>query len=540
MNTSVFEDIEQDNNPSFYGNLSILNNPYGTQQGNEVSNPGSPQKGHLQRDSFEQVNADDFVNNSIVLSNKITNLINDPKVEILIVSTEKLIKTSIVVYAIELTNSESSIIVKRRYSEFKSLRDNLCKLYPTIVIPPIPEKHSLFTYIYNSIDNSLELSLIEMRRRYFITFLTELIRNTTIRSCPLLLKFLDPNYELCWMNALNEPPVILLPNNLLLANPLNPSDQNGLYSLLPVISGFNANSGKDSLPNLTHLSNEFANLKIPIDIPDKLIQMEVDYHRIHKILNDMNKIDTRLLKNIKGIIDILIELGGNLNNFSLTIYDSASEDLSLQIEKFGSNMDKCFLSYETFLNQSAIPNWQEPIHSLIQYYMASLQILKFYKYKLVQLKILHKLRLKKSNQLLQYNNLSNLSNLSQLEINSPTISMAIKSRQTPGPNAPIVSSSSKWKSLFNNNHISKPPSGSLDDTHFFNNIEKELNKLDQLIGLCNSDIQALSKELQVSFDVFNKEMERKWTIIMLDFIRDSKKLFTENLNSWSEFKDSLT
>lgn len=35
------------------------------------------------------------------------------------------------------------IETRRRYSEFESLRKALCHLHPYLIVPPIPEKHSL-------------------------------------------------------------------------------------------------------------------------------------------------------------------------------------------------------------------------------------------------------------------------------------------------------------------------------------------------------------------------------------------------------------
>lgn len=39
-------------------------------------------------------------------------------------------------------NSET----RRRYSEFESLRNSLSKLYPILIVPPIPSKQSLGDY----------------------------------------------------------------------------------------------------------------------------------------------------------------------------------------------------------------------------------------------------------------------------------------------------------------------------------------------------------------------------------------------------------
>lgn len=38
-------------------------------------------------------------------------------------------------------------MVRRRYSDFEWLRQQLALCYPTLVVPPLPEKHSLFEQI---------------------------------------------------------------------------------------------------------------------------------------------------------------------------------------------------------------------------------------------------------------------------------------------------------------------------------------------------------------------------------------------------------
>lgn len=52
--------------------------------------------------------------------------------------------------------------VKRRYSEFESLRKSLLKLYPILLIPPIPEKHTLcndnILFLYNKLKKKTSYS----------------------------------------------------------------------------------------------------------------------------------------------------------------------------------------------------------------------------------------------------------------------------------------------------------------------------------------------------------------------------------------------
>ncbi|KAF6014575.1 hypothetical protein HII12_001400 [Brettanomyces bruxellensis] len=56
-----------------------------------------------------------------------------------------------IVYSIKL----GPLIVKRRYSEFESLRSCLVKCYPTMIVPPIPEKQSLASNISQTTSSSL-------------------------------------------------------------------------------------------------------------------------------------------------------------------------------------------------------------------------------------------------------------------------------------------------------------------------------------------------------------------------------------------------
>lgn len=681
MDSNIYDDIEQDNNPSFYGNQSFLSDPYGKKKAtasnygtigeNYITNNKNPSNDTLNESTKLDIpnntihgnnnnSNNDLVNNSIGLSNRISQIINDPHSSLDIISSERLMNSSVIVYSIELSiESTNSIIVKRRYSEFKSLRDNLLKLFPTLIIPPIPEKHSIFNYLINSINNSKELSIIETRKRNFKQFLVDLLfqSNPVLKNCELVHKFLDPNYELCWNNAINEPPINLLPNNLLLANPVNPTDPNGLYSLLPVVNGFEFNSHIDNLNSLKKINDDLHKLNGQInffklkedgdglaslpstesplsnetfnksfvdgtigthdykhteneifnDIPVDLIDFEAIFHQNIKVLADTNKLNNKSIKNFKSLINILIELGGNLNNFSLQIHELSdhnqandTNELSLIIEKFGSTIDLNFLNFESFVISNLIPNWQEPINQLIQYFLTALQIIKFYKFKLIQFKLLYKLKFNKYQDLMNFNNNYQqhlkLNDLKKLNINSPSINHAIKrieskqkrlasqgkalnskkswyglfggnkqsfvlpndqafaindgkQDQTSLPGQSRISSqnhysptSSPQKSRHNSNESpneSNSPELNHQYNYKINHIEKELNKLDQLINVVNNDMIDLTRHLTVNFQDFLVSIEKKWMMIMLEFVRSGKQLFSENLSNWNDLRDFI-
>lgn len=601
----LFSDIEQDNNPSWYHSSRL-----GTEQ---AENGHTEQEQHLQNQhmppeptaaatdhngsTLEDIVGNNLINSSIGLSQKIRKLLNNPKVTVDVILSER-VMNSIVVYLIQLkikgANEEDAIIVKRRYSEFKSLRDNLVKLFPTIVVPPIPEKHTLLTYLINSIDSARETNIIELRKRYFRNFLQDVIfdLNPKLRNCLLFHKFLDPNYESSWDSAINEPPVSLLPPNLLLANPNDTTDQNGLYLLLPSVTGFDTDS-PDNLSGLKKLDDDIHKLHADIKlydlkenkhyeiaendgafsgIPVALINYEINFHQNIKVLHDIQKLNTRSIKNFKSLVSSLIDLGANLNNFSLQIHDAYTDrnsSLSSVIEKFGSAIDSTFLNFEQFLYEKLIPEWDDPVNRFIQYYFSALQLVKYYKYKLIQLKLVYKLKFNKVQELNAFQeSVNSVKHLKDLDINSPSIKKAIKRIESKQQRGRLLNSKKSWYGLFGGNKTtftlpdqSLPPlqptapglgqSEQGSDTirgpgdiklhyeHKMQHIDKELNKLDQLIDLVNGDMITLTQGLEVNFQEFIQKMERKWLTIMLEFIRAGKQLFEDNLNSWGEFKTAI-
>ncbi|SGZ54005.1 CIC11C00000000734 [Sungouiella intermedia] len=573
----LFGEIEQDNNPLFYSS-STFANPYNLLH-DGPSLPRQPQTSGA--NPHMDFSSTALVNSSLGLSQKIKKMLNNTKLRIDVILTERLVNSNVIVYLIELRldKQEDAIIVKRRYSEFKSLRDNLVKLFPTTIIPPIPEKHTLITYLINSIDNSKEILVIEVRKRYFRNFLRDVVfdLNPLLRNCPLLHKFLDPNYELCWENAINEPPVSMLPQNLLLSNPNDPTDQNGLYMLLPSVNGFDLDS-TDNLPGLKKLNDDLHRLHNEInlfdlkesnlpelkdnkmafgEIPVELINYEINFHQNIKVLHDLHKLNNRSVRNLKHMVNVLVELGANMNNFSLQIHELNSLDanlLSLTIERFGLTMDSSFLNFEHFLYKHVIPDWQEPIDQFVQYYYSALQLIKFYKYKLVQFKLLYKLKFNKAQELANYTNTHHsVKHLKDLNIDSPSIKSAIRKIETKQRRGGNLHTKKSWYGLFGGNkttfslpeennyrqngvNYEQPVDLSSHYQHKIQHIEKELLKLDQLIELFNGDVIELTKNLQINFDEYLVTMEKKWLTAMLDFIRAGKQLFNESLVSWNELR----
>ncbi|KAJ8108813.1 hypothetical protein ONZ43_g6314 [Nemania bipapillata] len=96
-------------------------------------------------------------------------LYENPELPILITDAGKSMESGgkYIVYTIRTGDLE----VRRRYSEFASLRDALTKLHPTLVIPPIPEKHTMADYAANPTNAKQDQQIIDLRKRMLAVFL---------------------------------------------------------------------------------------------------------------------------------------------------------------------------------------------------------------------------------------------------------------------------------------------------------------------------------------------------------------------------------
>jgi len=83
--------------------------------------------------------------------------------------------------------------VRRRYSEFESLRKNLSLLHPCLIVPPIPEKHQVSDYVAAPTSAKENVNIIDHRKRMLGVFLQRCARMKEIRYDSVFQRFLDPN-----------------------------------------------------------------------------------------------------------------------------------------------------------------------------------------------------------------------------------------------------------------------------------------------------------------------------------------------------------
>ncbi len=90
-------------------------------------------------------------------------------------------------------DSTQDLEVRRRYSEFSSLRATLVNLHPTLIIPPIPEKHSMADYAAKPTKAKEDMGIIDLRKRMLSVFLNRCRKMKEVREDGVWWRFLDPN-----------------------------------------------------------------------------------------------------------------------------------------------------------------------------------------------------------------------------------------------------------------------------------------------------------------------------------------------------------
>ncbi|KAH0836572.1 hypothetical protein J3R83DRAFT_8272 [Lanmaoa asiatica] len=265
--------------------------------------------------------------------------------------------TPYITYVIHAGTAEA----RHRYSEFESLRLNLVKLYPTLIIPPIPSKQTIGDYATKQAKAKEDAAMIARRKRMLQTFLNRIARHPILSNEHVFHRFLEG--EVSWTEVLNSPPLSMLPKNILKAPSHSPTDPNvsSAYAVLPN-------------PTATH----------PLRNPDqRFIDSEVFTNKFANHLSGpMEKVTRRTLKRWSETAQDYSELGAALNGFSL----NESGALATAMEKTGQAVDGSYMSTTRLVRalhraypftlaplltssqlQELEQNFSEPLHEYTQF-----------------------------------------------------------------------------------------------------------------------------------------------------------------------------
>lgn len=255
--------------------------------------------------------------------------------------------SSFIVYVIRNGTTEA----KRRYSEFEALREALLRLHPTIIIAPIPSKHTLSDYAAKQSKAKEDATIIARRKRMLQSFLRRCDNHPKLRGDEVLQKFLDGRYH--WNEITASPPLAHLPKNNLRAPVQNPADAHAspAYAHLPLPS---------SVSSLRHPNQRF-------------IDSEAFTNRFANHLSgSMEKVNRRLMRRWTEASTDYAELGAILNGFSLT----ESGQLATAIERTGQAADAAYIATGQMLKQWE-EKFTEPLHEYTQFAAILQKLLKW-------------------------------------------------------------------------------------------------------------------------------------------------------------------
>ncbi|KAH8921283.1 hypothetical protein BT69DRAFT_1221721 [Atractiella rhizophila] len=257
--------------------------------------------------------------------------------------------SSYIAYVIRSPGQET----RRRYSEFESLRNALVKLHPVLIIPPLPPKQSLGEYATKPSRVKEDVNVIARRKRMLQVFLNRLARHPILGTDAVFEKFLQGG--LSWAEISHQPPMSLLPKNILRAPAKNPTDIDAqmLYSALPVPSSSQ-----------------------PLQDPDqRFIDSEIFTAKFSAHLQgSLEKVNRRLMKRWGEYGGDMAEMGAVMNGFALL--ESKDESLQEAIEKTGQAVDAVYMNTSAMLQE-----WEkiytEPLAEYSQFSSIIKQLLKF-------------------------------------------------------------------------------------------------------------------------------------------------------------------
>ncbi|TVY15265.1 Sorting nexin-41 [Lachnellula arida] len=314
-------------------------------------------------------------------------LYENPELPILIVDAGKSSESGgkYIVYTIRTGDLE----VRRRYSEFASLRDALSRLHPTLIIPPIPEKHTMADYAANPTKAKQDQQIIDLRKRMLAVFLNRCRQMDEVRNDGVWWRFLDPNSS--WNEVLHSHPIASIPKSSMKAPPLDPANPSPAHAYLPVPAssaklkasslGPSNAQGMPNTPSEYAASPSSAAHTIPgpqvfgrfppdsqhlseQDLDPYFINFEASTKELELLLTgSIEKVNRRTLTHLSSLSTDLAELGARFNGFSLS---EPSPSLAAAIERVGQAVDSSYLATEE-LSGSLGASFAEPMRESAQF-----------------------------------------------------------------------------------------------------------------------------------------------------------------------------
>ncbi|KAI9292374.1 PX-domain-containing protein [Neoconidiobolus thromboides FSU 785] len=251
--------------------------------------------------------------------------------------------SSYIVYIIQFLDRQ----VRRRYSEFESFQLHLSKLHPEILIPPIPNKHTLAQYATKQNRAKDDVMMIEKRKRMLQSFLNRLLSHPFLVKEHLFHRFLDKDSN--WNEVVNTP---IIPH----------SNR----------SSINIQVNGETIENTNNINNtKIASVKSNGE--SHFSNAENFTLQVQSVLtNQLFKAEKGLNRKLSECSKELSELGALYNGFSLT----ENEKIGQALEKVGQAVDISYMSMVELFQLMDI-KVSEPLEEYIKYSETCHKVLKY-------------------------------------------------------------------------------------------------------------------------------------------------------------------
>ncbi|TPX37299.1 hypothetical protein SeLEV6574_g07933 [Synchytrium endobioticum] len=212
---------------------------------------------------------------------------------------------------------------RHRYSDFEGLRKLLQKVHPTIVVPPIPEKHSVAAYAAKPGKAKDDPNVIEKRKRLLQSFLNRVAAHPILGREHVFHQFLQPNIS--WIENLAS---------------------SGLAHHL-----------RKKEPKASLITD-----KPTLKRPDPLYVASEDFtSKFASHISHLLKVHKKIVKHHQEIASTYTELGSTYNGWSLS-----ETLLSEAIEKVGQAIDSTVLATHS-LSSTLEERFSEPLQEYSQF-----------------------------------------------------------------------------------------------------------------------------------------------------------------------------
>lgn len=504
-----------------------------------------------------------------------------------------------IVYTIKLINSDNAkeeIQTRRRYSDFESLRDVLTKVFPLLIIPPIPPKNyftlnvlnglvganssstsnngngssapetsqnnlSGATYSYINSNHLNKNKLIEHRKRLLSNFLNNCLHIPQIRNLEFFAKFLDPS-----ANWSDEITLISsqLPKSVYQLNPENGLRSDALYSEFPLPASNNP-LGIPFLKNakkITKTTNKLlgtgASAESPtpeqeVAHPNASGNAEAQHHVVRT--SHLDDINEKIMSNFIGLSSDYVELGIVLNTFSLLWADwqkikigKNPEPDSIKpdviFDKIGVAFDKSFITIIALIGELET-KFSEPLGEAVQYSAILQSVKKFHDRKLKQKEFLDAEVKEKKKEFAE---------LRKAEVEATNLENAMNSQVLDTAadgevNSPASQKTSAKKRLFPNmssfKKITKYVSDIMDQNpdltrkQRVTQLQSRITTLEQCQNIMLEDISYITDELDKNFRSFHQQEFKSIYQILLSYNGIMISWAKKNIEIWEEIKEEI-